>query len=528
MENMEMDFREDWVECNMIDLLEIERGGSPRPIKNYITEDENGINWIKIGDTKNVTKYIRNTHQKIRPEGLKKSRLVEPGDFILSNSMSFGRPYIMDTTGAIHDGWLVLRDTFDVLDKDYLYYTLRSPAVYTQFSNLATGSTVKNLNIGLVSKVKINLIPLPIQRAIVSKIEELFSSLDSGIADLKKAQAQLKIYRQAVLKKAFEGEFTKAWRAQQDNLPTAAELLAEIKEEREKYYQRQMEEWDVAVKAWEEEGKVGRKPLKPKKTEGLSPLLNNNLKKLPHIPKYWFYEKIGNLVDCIVPNRDKPKSFTGEIKWVTTPDLNENLIRINYSKVSKGLTKLEVKEYNARVIPTNSVVMTCVGNLGISSIVEENIVINQQLHAFLPTNFYAPKFLAYYIRFSIDYFESASTSTTVKYLNKTKCNSLPFPFCTVNEQNQIILEIESRLSVCDKVEETIIESLIKAKALRQSILKKAFAGKLLTAAELAACKAAPDYEPASVLLEKIKAEKAAKAAAAKKIKSIKKKKKTTK
>jgi len=99
--------REGWEVKALKDVCIVERGSSPRPIKNFITEDENGVNWVKIGDTKGVEKYIYKTNQKITKEGAKKSRFVDVGDFILSNSMSFGRPYIMKTQGYIHDGWFV-------------------------------------------------------------------------------------------------------------------------------------------------------------------------------------------------------------------------------------------------------------------------------------------------------------------------------------------------------------------------------------------------------------------------------------
>jgi type I restriction enzyme S subunit len=117
-----------------------------------------------------------------------------------------------------------------------------------------------------IEKSEIPLPPLPEQRAIVAKIEQLFSDLDNGIVSLKKAQEQLKIYRQAVLKKAFEGELTKKWREEQTDLPSAEELLQQIKEERVKHYQKQLDEWKQAVKEWEDKGKEGKKPTLPKKT----------------------------------------------------------------------------------------------------------------------------------------------------------------------------------------------------------------------------------------------------------------------
>jgi type I restriction enzyme S subunit len=196
-----------WEEKKMGDVFTIERGGSPRPIENYITNDEKGINWIKIGDTKNAIKYIYHTKEKIIQEGVKRSRMVYVDDFILSNSMSFGKPFIMKTTGCIHDGWLVIRKN-ETIDNNYLYYLLSSPLIYQQFSKLAKGSTVKNLNIEAVKQVEIKYPPLLEQQAIVSKIEELLSELENGKQQLQIAQQQLKVYRQSLLKWAFEGKLT--------------------------------------------------------------------------------------------------------------------------------------------------------------------------------------------------------------------------------------------------------------------------------------------------------------------------------
>lgn len=202
-----------WVWTTLNELFLIERGGSPRPIQQFLTDEADGINWIKIGDTELGQKYIETTKEKIKPEGLKKSRLVVDGDFILSNSMSFGRPYIVKTTGAIHDGWLVFRDVDNNLDKDFFYYLLSSSYVYQQFSRNASGSTVRNLNIDIVKQTNISLPPLNEQKRIVAKIEKLFSNLDNSDKYLFYLEKQLKRYRQSVLKSAFEGELTKDWRS---------------------------------------------------------------------------------------------------------------------------------------------------------------------------------------------------------------------------------------------------------------------------------------------------------------------------
>ena len=146
-----------WEYRKIGDVCIVERGGSPRPIDPYITNDANGINWIKIGDT-SESMYITETAQKIKPEGMKKSRYVQPGDFLLSNSMSFGRPYILKTDGCIHDGWLVLRDKNSFFDKRFLYYYLSAKPTYEKFKMIAVGGVVNNLNSEMVRKISV---PVP-------------------------------------------------------------------------------------------------------------------------------------------------------------------------------------------------------------------------------------------------------------------------------------------------------------------------------------------------------------------------------
>ena len=146
-----------WEQRKFSKLVLIERGGSPRPIDNYITNKSNGINWVKIGDAPKEGRYITKTAEKIRPEGVNKSREVFPGDLILSNSMSFGKPYIMGIRGCIHDGWLLIRDTNKIFDPIFLCYLLGTDQMLAQYKALASGSTVNNLNKELVGNTHISL-----------------------------------------------------------------------------------------------------------------------------------------------------------------------------------------------------------------------------------------------------------------------------------------------------------------------------------------------------------------------------------
>lgn len=167
-----------WEWVRLGSTLNIARGGSPRPIQSYITEAEDGVNWIKIGDTEKGSKYINSTKQKIIKSGMSKSRFVTRGDFLLSNSMSFGRPYILNVDGCIHDGWLVLSDFAKVYFQDYLFYLLSSNFIYQQFSGIVSGAVVNNLNSDKASITVISLPPFTEQQRIVARIEELFTLVD--------------------------------------------------------------------------------------------------------------------------------------------------------------------------------------------------------------------------------------------------------------------------------------------------------------------------------------------------------------
>ncbi len=166
-------FTDAWEQRKFSELVLIERGGSPRPIDAFITDSPDGLNWIKIGDAPTQGKYITKTEEKIRPEGLSKTRVVQPGDLILSNSMSFGRPYIMGISGCIHDGWLLIRNTKEVFDLTFLCHLLGSGQMLEQYSTLAAGSTVNNLNKELVGSAIVKYPALEEQRKIGAYLERV-------------------------------------------------------------------------------------------------------------------------------------------------------------------------------------------------------------------------------------------------------------------------------------------------------------------------------------------------------------------
>jgi type I restriction enzyme S subunit len=503
--------REDWEKCSLGDLLTLKNGFAFKSSK-YITE---GIPVIRIGD---INDWIVDESQAkcIAEDEEYDGYIVEKGDILIAMSgATTGKFGIYESDRKAYQNQRVgnLKPSSDTLiDKKYIFNLLYS--LKFQIEKDAYGGAQPNISAGKIHALNIVLAPLPEQHAIVAKIEEVFSDLDKGIADLNKAQDQLKLYRQAVLKKAFEGELTKEWREQQTDLPTADELLDQIKAERQKHYEQQIEDWKQAVKTWEEKGKEGKKPAKPQKHKDVDALNKNELDELASLPTNWKWIKNNELMFYVTSGSRDWKKFYSDTKgtyFVRTGDIKTNKLDLDGAAFVDLPKNVEGKR---SLIEKGDLLMTITGaNVGKIAHVDFEIseaYVSQSV-ALLK---YVLKSFSPYLHY---YFQSSATGAKFigamvygvgrPVLSLDNMRDAPVSVCSFEEQHQIVQEIESRLSVCDKVEENITESLEKSKSLRQSILKKAFEGTLLSEEEITACKAAPDYEPASVLLEKIKAEK---------------------
>lgn len=211
-------YTDTWEQRKFSDIVQIERGGSPRPIDDYITDSQDGLNWVKIGDAPTQGHYITNTAEKIKPEGLSKTREVHPGDLILSNSMSFGKPYIMGIDGCIHDGWLLIRDTNKAFDLTFLCHLLGTPQMIDQYRSFAAGSTVNNLNKELVGNTIVTIPKLDEQRVVGQYLERLDNLITlhqckyDKLLNLKKAMLEKMFPQNSSLypEIRFKG-FTDAW-----------------------------------------------------------------------------------------------------------------------------------------------------------------------------------------------------------------------------------------------------------------------------------------------------------------------------
>lgn len=215
-------FSNEWEEKRIGDLLVVERGASPRPIQKYITKVENGIPWIKIGDVPRGSKYIRQTKERITPEGAKLSREVKVNDFVLSNSMSFGRPYISKINGCIHDGWLALKNKDkNNLSDMFLYEILGTENIRKRFLSLAAGSAVKNLKSETVKFAKIYFPSFFEQQ----KIAGFLGAVDEWIENLRQQKAQLEQYKKGMMQKIFNDPKDLMQRAKQEIVRSDALLI---------------------------------------------------------------------------------------------------------------------------------------------------------------------------------------------------------------------------------------------------------------------------------------------------------------
>jgi type I restriction enzyme S subunit len=202
-----------WQLRKLDSMFTVRRGGSPRPIESYITNRDDGLNWLKIGDIDVGAKYITGTSSKILKEGLSRTTLVKKGDFILSNSMSFGRPYIMNIDACIHDGWLTFQDIkTDILDRDFLYYLLSQSKTQSIFASISAGSGVLNLKKETVAEVELSIPPLSEQYRIVSILETWDKSIGSLSEKINlKEQIKRSLMQDLLTGKKRLGGFSDKW-----------------------------------------------------------------------------------------------------------------------------------------------------------------------------------------------------------------------------------------------------------------------------------------------------------------------------
>lgn len=416
---------ESWEWVRLDDVLDIARGASPRPIKDYVTTSENGINWIKIGDTEKGGKYINSTNERITLEGMKKSRFVKKGSFLLSNSMSFGRPYILNIDGCIHDGWLVLNQRVHVFEQDYLYYLLSSKMVYYQFCNKVSGAVVNNLNSDKVRETMVPLPPLEEQHRIVAKIEEILPYIDQYDKAYTKLETFNKKFpedmKKSILQMAMQGKLVE----QRPEEGTADELYEQIVAEKAKLIK---------------EGKIKKEKPLPEITEDEIPF---------EIPSSWKWVRLsqaGFTQTGNTPSKTHPEYFGSTIPFVGPGDIANGKISF-----SKGLS--EAGRDVARVAYADSILQVCIGgSIGKCAICNQEITFNQQINTIYPV-ISLSKYLYYVLDSSYfkEFMRNNAGGTATPIINRSVWDSIVVPLPPLEEQKRIVAKIEELLPYCDQL-----------------------------------------------------------------------------
>jgi type I restriction enzyme, S subunit len=463
-----------------------------------------GINFIKIQNVSGGTIDLTSITNFISDEAHQNQRksILKIDDVLFSIAGTIGETSIIKSQhlpANTNQAFAIISGFADLLLPKYLEFQLRS-FVSQKTKEKARGGAMNNVSLDDLKHLETLLPPLNEQNRIVAKIEELFSELDKGIENLKTARAQLRVYCQALLKYAFEGKLTAPWRAEnRDKLETAAAVQKRIQLERAQRYQQQLTDWDAA----------GKQSSKPKAPKPLPPLTAEELAELPELPKGWAYTRVGAVIDNPTYGTAKKCDYeTDGVGVLRIPNVVSGKIDASDLKFAQ-FTDDEIAAYKLNagdvlIIRSNGSV-SIVGRCALVSDADLDYLYAGYLIRLRPhQRLVAPEYLLnsfslHTVRKQIE--QKAKSTSGVNNINTGEIQSLVIALCGIEEQNQIQMEVESRLSTIDQFDQTITTSLQQAEALRQSILKKAFSGQLVSQD--------PHDEPASALLARIKAEKSA-------------------
>ena len=398
------------------------------------------------------------------------------------------------------------------ISAEYLYHFVSSKRFRIDAEHNMTGAVgQRRVPAPYLAKESLPIPPSAEQRRIVAKIEELFSELDKGIETLKTAKAQLAVYRQAILKDAFEGKLTAEWRSKHaDKLENAEQLLFRIRDEREATYNQQIVEWKAALDLWAKISGSANKPSKPTKPKPQPPITEELLKIRSLLPDQWTYVRLGEVIEDPVYGTSKKCSYdaigTGVLR---IPNVVAGLI----DSTDLKFAEFSPEERESYALKTGDLLMIrSNGSISIvgrcAQIKESNTdllyagyLIRLRPHSgSAESTFLQDQLHSHALRLQIE--RAAKSTSGVNNINSGEICSLIIAICSVEEQRVVAAILGAKLSSIDALESDIETNLQKAEALRQSILKKAFAGELVPQD--------PSDEPASVLLERIRAERAEK------------------
>lgn len=426
--------------------------------------------------------------ETLSEKGKTLARVLPPYSVLVSCIGNLGRIGFNQVSVAFNQQINAVIPNSSVLPK-FLFYQAQSSDFRNQLEEKSTATTISIVNKGNFEKVLINLAPLNEQKSIIAKVEELFSELDSGIASLKTAQEQLKIYRQALLKHAFEGKLTAQWRKDNaDKLETPEQLLTRIQTERETRYQQQLNDWKQAIKEWGAKSKEGKKPSMPKKLAALKKISKSELSELTPLPINWSYVRLGHLIDePTYGTSAKCEYDSGNTGVLRIPNIKSDAIDdgdLKFASFDEGEIKhFALEEGDLLTIRSNgsiSLVGTCalVKEKDTKYIFAGYLIRLRPNQSSIHPSFLLAVLTSHLLRRQI---ETAAKSTSgVNNINSGELQNLIIPIPTIQEQHELLKYLDTSTPSIDATELEIDRQLLKSETLRQSILKKAFSGQLVS------------------------------------------------
>ena len=380
-------------------------------------------------------------YPKVRVYCSSPTKIAQYNDILLSVRAPVGPTNLSPGTVCIGRGLAAIRPD-DSLDLKYLLYYFRY--FETQLSAKGTGTTFKAINQKLIKNLEIPIPPLNEQSRIVSRIDELFSELDKAVDTLKTTKEQLEVYRQAVLKAAFEGKYTKWWR--KNHNVSANEEYCELRKENQVFKDTSGDENELSL----------------------------------NIPDEWMKVRLGEIFDVEVgatPSRQHAEYWNGSIPWVSSGEVRFTTI----NKTREMITDIGLKNASTNLQPIGTVLLAMIGEgktRGQSAILNIPAAHNQNTAAILVSKTLCqPKYIYYFLQLNYENTRRVGSGNNQKALNKERVRAIRVPFAPIAEQSIIVKEIEKRLSICENIEQTVNTALAQADTMRQSILKQAFEGK---------------------------------------------------
>lgn len=473
----EQQLPEGWKETTLGAEFEWSSGGTPKSgVPAYY---ENGsIHWLNISDLNDG--LISYAEKKITELGLQESsaKIVPQGSVLIAIYGSIGKLGINTIPLATNQAICFTKKIPEYILNKFLFYYLLS--IRNQLISMGKGGTQQN-----ISQTVLKSVPFfyptskETQQAIVNKIESLFDEIDEGIGRLKTAARQIQQYRQSLLKNAFNGELTKEWRSKHaDTLPSENELLAQIQTTREQHHAQQLADWQTAVSQWEQNGKEGKKPSKPKAPTQAVKFEEN----VADLPRGWLESSLGDTTDVFVgstPSRKNNEYWDGDISWVSSGEVNFS----NILETKEKITNLGLSNSSTNIHPIGTVMLAMIGEgktRGQAGILKIEACHNQNTAAIRVNKKYLlSEYLYYFFMFNYEQTRRIGSGNNQKALNKTIIENMLFPICSLTEQTQIVAILESKLTACDQLAAELAKQLKQAELLKQAVLKAAFSGNLL-------------------------------------------------